>query len=45
MGVSAPIPPGKTMEHLLSIENLSVSFDTKDGIVHAVRDVSLQINK
>ncbi len=33
------------MEHLLSIENLSVSFETKDGIVHAVRDVSLHINK
>lgn len=33
------------MEQLLSIENLSVSFDTKDGTVHAARDISLQINK
>lgn len=33
------------MEQLLSIENLSVSFDTKDGIIHAVRDISLQVNK
>lgn len=35
----------KNMEQLLSIENLSVSFDTKDGIIHAVRDISLHINK
>lgn len=36
---------GKTMEQLLSVENLSVSFSTKDGIVHAVRDISLHVNK
>lgn len=35
----------KNMEQLLSIENLSVSFDTKNGIVHAVREISLQVNK
>ena len=33
------------MEQVLSVENLSVSFDTKDGIVQAVRDISLQVNK
>lgn len=45
-GSKAPIPQiEKNMEQLLSIENLSVSFDTKDGTVHAVRDVSLHVNK
>ncbi|MBQ8306255.1 MAG: ABC transporter ATP-binding protein [Blautia sp.] len=29
----------------LSIENLCVDFDTPEGIVHAVRDVSLKVHK
>ena len=30
---------------LLEIKNLKVSFDTEDGIVHAVNDVSFSVNK
>ena len=29
---------------LLKVENLSVDFATKQGTVHAVRDISFQIN-
>ena len=35
----------QTGEILLSMENLSVSFDTSEGVVHAVNDVSLEIKK
>ena len=30
---------------LLEIKNLKVSFDTEDGIVHAVNDISFSVNK
>lgn len=33
------------MKQLLSIKNLSVSFTTNAGTVHAVRDISLNINE
>ncbi len=33
------------MKQILSIKNLSVSFTTNAGTVHAVRDISLNINE
>ena len=33
------------MEEILKIDNLHVSFDTYAGEVHAVRGVSLEVNK
>jgi len=37
---ASPVP-----ESVLSIENLKVDFDTHDGVVHAVRGVSLKVDK
>jgi peptide/nickel transport system ATP-binding protein len=40
-------PSGVTLaaERLLTVENLSVDFPTEDGVVHAVRDVSLTLGQ
>jgi peptide/nickel transport system ATP-binding protein len=45
-GLGAP-SSGATLaaERLLTVANLSVDFPTEDGVVHAVRDVSLDLDR
>ena len=40
---AAERPEAATLEPLLSVRNLSVRFETEDGAVHAVRDVSWEV--
>ena len=43
--VGAPSPAGVAGERLLTVDDLSVDFNTDDGVVHAVRHVTFNLDR